>query len=192
MEIKVALDLDGVLRDLVSKIISVYIETHVPPDCSNYDDIDGWKLEDYFPIGKDIYKFMYASPHTHRIFAFAPMHKNVKPFIDYMNENNVDYTLVTCQTDTTAIHSLEWLSNNKLFIKKIQFVPVGCDKINLDYNIYIDDRPSLVEQVNKTKDKYIIKVERPWNRKIDSQYKASNLFEVIANLEKIMNQLKDR
>jgi hypothetical protein len=88
-------------------------------------------------------------------------------------------------TDGTDAHLREWLIWHKL-----AFMPIYCDKtsiskVDLQYEINIDDSPRFAEKVIKTQQGFLLLVDKPYNRHVpDNEHilKVSNADDAIGEI----------
>lgn len=162
--IKIGLDLDGCIRDFISKMIEVY-QQHFPDKW--FKQPDTWHLEEHFEIGKGIYDFI--SINQHEIFSKAPLIEGAGELIKKLDSPNYDIVIITNPWNNECKWSnIDWLAN--------KFIPVTelyqtSNKKDVECDVYIDDHPKNIlsyenrwEQDFKTFKKFLIVFDQPWNR----------------------------
>ena len=72
--------------------------------------------------------------------------------------------IVTGRSRRTVESARSWLRQHKIPFERFVRVPGVRDKVYLDYDVYIDDAPDLMQLISRNPSKHGILYERPWNR----------------------------
>ncbi len=155
----VAVDIDGVLRDIITKINEVYKREY---PSHNIKEIKEWGLHKSYPIGHGIYHFVFEK-HAKEIFTYA------KPY-DYAVEfcRRLRYSagyLILCSTQSLKCqkYTLEWLDLNNFEYDTIAFTT---NKEIIRCDILLDDGVHNLEAIRSSGNETIpICFDRPWNKK---------------------------
>lgn len=174
---KIAVDIDGVLFDLVitfcEKFNERYDTTYQKSDVTNWEFFNDWNIseEQAFKIFYEIYE-----------------NSEIVPLIDenslkYMRELNLQHNvdIVSARSSHYRSHLIKALKSHNI-LKKIHYRELILvnhkpydSKLILEYEIYVDDNPNLVEPIKKMKNKLLLLYDQPWN--MDSKCEK-NVFRV--------------
>lgn len=172
---KIAVDVDGVLIDLMSRFYEMYNKKYgtcfIRTDHISYDFWKDWGVSkesifDIFSILKDDYQ------------SIPIIDNNAKYIMKYLNDRfHVDILTIT------PIKYFKKLENKlismgikqKTHYNELIMIPYNPNtlKIEFPYNIFIDDNPNLVKAIlNSKKDKKILLYDQPWNKNIKDNEKV--------------------
>lgn len=164
---KIALDVDGVLRDFDGKLQQVYRSVY---PTSRMDEVTDWDLHHFYGIGKEIYSFAFHSTWTKVIFEYADMYEGALEFYNSLVDlEDVEVRIYTHQHKDNYVYTLNWLLKNGFNRTSIVFEE---DKVSdLWWDLIIDDKLETILDSTANK-RYSIKVSRPWNdwHKTDCYY----------------------
>lgn len=151
---KVLIDIDGVLRDYMGYVYRLYKE-HYPDH--NFKKVKTWSMAEYFPIGDEIYKFVFDD-HAEKITA------NAEPFpgaIEAIRENmeEFDIAIVSAQNEKGMLGTMHWLASHKVPVKEYHFT---FDKEKIDGDVLLDDGPHNLEAFADT-GRLAVACKQPWN-----------------------------
>ena len=173
---KIAVDIDGVILDLMDEFCKVWNDRHETDytlkDVTCYDFYRAWGLPNKETW--DLFAELQANPMSlSTLDSFAPI------CIENIN-NNYDVDILTAR-DKEVIDILEEKLammgiRKNIHYNKILTTPKTPShiKINYNYDIYIDDNPNLAEHINNKK---LIIFDQPWNQNIKENlaiYRAKN------------------
>lgn len=164
---KIAIDIDGVLLDLMITFCEIFNKRHKTnfqkKDVTNWEFFMDWNISE-----KEVFE----------LFFYIYENSMLVPFIDekaskYMKKLNKKYEVfvVSARNSQYRGQIIEKLHFHKVrkgieFIELILVDHKPYDlKLNLNYNIYVDDNPNLVEPIKKIKEKYLLLYDQPWNQK---------------------------
>ncbi|TFG26295.1 MAG: hypothetical protein EU532_10135 [Promethearchaeota archaeon] len=190
--VKIAVDIDGVLLDLVITFCEIFNEKYnmhyTKEDVSNWEFFNDWNIseEEAFGIFYQIYE-----------------NTMVVPFIDedaskFMKKLNLDHDVYILSARTSLYKAQIIKKLNLHNIKKgehynelilVHHKPYD-QKQNYKFDIYIDDNPHLAETIKKTKERYLLLYNQPWNQNficknnIIRVYNWKEVYETIMSLSK--------
>jgi len=162
---KIAVDIDGVILDLIDKVCEIFNEPHGTTYTKN--NIRRWEFfRDWNIPEKEIYEiFENAYERTMTI----PIIDESIPHVLQKITNIYHVDLVTARTKTFEKLLVKRL--NSLKIKRITHYrnliyvePKPYDlKLSLDYDIFIDDNPNFVKSIKNVSGKKLYLYNQPWN-----------------------------
>lgn len=150
---KVVIDCDEVLRDFVGSLTQVYTK-HYPDH--KLIPITEWELDQFFPIGKDIYQFAFEE-HVHSIFGQADVIPGAKEMMNTLKKYGHELIICTSQPKHKEWITLEWLEAHSIPYDSVVFTK---DKSIVDAPILLDDGLHNLQSFKHL----AIAFDRPWNR----------------------------
>lgn len=174
---KISVDIDGVLLDLMLKFCEIYNLKYnsdfKPEDATRWEFFRDWNIPE--DLVYEIFNKAYEESDTTSLIDV-----NAPNILEKLNkENQID--LVTARNQDYKKQLLERLNSlgikQKSHYKKLIYVdPKPYDiKLKLDYEIFIDDNPNLVNSIQISTNKKLFLYIQPWNKYIK---KNSNIFRV--------------
>lgn len=162
---KVAIDLDGVLRDFDSEIRHQLMLFDILKSPSQIDESQ-WDLNKRYKVGINVKNFVYKKyPH---VFVTALPYPSAFDFIIKLKQNHKVGVITSQPTDISWQFSVEWLVRNK-FLYYIDFlirVKDSSEKQDNDFDILLDDKAKTVEEcISKNKSAFLL--DRDWNKQFD-------------------------
>ena len=161
---KIALDVDGVLAD----IIHLWIENHNKQynKSINKEDINQWDF--WRKIGLDKYEFYRQLSNSWERWKDVPTTENdIASAVDRLHSlGRVD--IVTARDKESTNYVINWLEHNGIKFNDYVSVFDGRDKAKLDYDVFIDDSPHNVERM-ASKGSNVLLYDQPWNREVNSR-----------------------
>jgi phosphoglycolate phosphatase-like HAD superfamily hydrolase len=159
----VAVDVDGVLRNLVSAIRARFRECFPGRECR---DVTAWGLEQFFDVPDDIDFYRWAfEQEVENIYGRAQPYPGAMKALRKLSGNHIIW-IVTHQPNARAQRAtLLWLAEYvKVPVERIVFDE---DKHLLDgYDVLVDDRAEVVVAAQRA-GKRAYCVAQPWNEKYD-------------------------
>jgi hypothetical protein len=196
--IRVAVEIDGVLRDTYTKIEQIYQKYFIdeldlvdddfqykinkPYDTPNYENHFAFKTEDEF------ISFIYEE-FAMQIFGHAPS-SNLSTFYDLRDlqitlQNNVEFILISEQIGKTRPATLFFISKFGCEVDRVIFYnKKNFENIWKEFDILVASSPKLLNTAEK---KPTIKYETTYNSNINNDYTITNLKELESTLNKITN-----
>lgn len=152
---RLLIDVDGVLRDFIGSLSRVYRREY-PHHTIRY--VDSRRLEDFYPLGKDIYAFM-DEQFAREILEDAPV---IGDGIAAMArwEERFHLVIATNQPPEGRYPTLSWLGRHRVPANEIHIVR---DKHRLDGVALLDDFIDNLEAFAAT-GRLAVCFDQPWNR----------------------------
>lgn len=147
---RVAVDVDGVLADIISTWIIVY---DLP---FSKQQVTDWDFKNLACYGVTVDKFMEAHNKLWEIGVVRPETKNLKDKVP-----NIDFDIVTARPRGGIDDVRLWLAKHDIRYGKLIQVKRAKDKPALNYDVYIDDYPRMHEHLED--DQIQIMISQPWN-----------------------------
>ena len=151
------IDIDGVIRNFANKVYKTYIKKY--PEHKNLITPQiTWNMGDSYPIGKEIYKFIYED-NVEEIFSNAEPYPGAVDFINSVS-NIMPVAFITAQNCGIEKYTLEWLKNNNNTYKHIFFTS---NKKLINVTFLLDDKTGNLNDIKNTN---IIPIcyNQPWNQ----------------------------
>lgn len=163
---KIAIDIDGVLLDLMATFCDIfnqrYNTNYKKKDVINWEFFKDWSIseEEAYEIFYKIYEDSSSVPF---------IDENAPSILKSLNNfHHID--LVSARTSKYR-HQLIKKLNAHGIRKGVQYTNLILvnhkpydKKLDLKYDIYVDDNPNLVEPVQKMKGRFLLLYDQPWNQ----------------------------
>ncbi|HLE34383.1 MAG TPA: hypothetical protein VI698_00685 [Nitrososphaerales archaeon] len=158
---KIALDVDGVLADIIFVWLDDYNKTHNEPITK--EDTDRWDFWKNF--GYDKYRFYDdLSRCWSRWMKVPPMEQNLADASEKLNSvGTVD--IVTARDAASTKYVKRWLEFYGIKYNDYVAVLRGRDKADLDYDVFIDDSPLYVVDM-ASRGRNVLLYDQPWNKSV--------------------------
>jgi uncharacterized HAD superfamily protein len=159
-DLKIAVDLDGVLAEAMIGWCELYNQRH--GQSLSLEDIrawDVWKIvniqrDEFFRILDDAWAQWERIPATE---------ENVGEQVKLLREcGTVD--VVTGRSAQTVASAKKWLKANSIPYDRFVRTESTLAKIRLDYDVFVDDSPTLMQLIASRSMALGILYTRPWNR----------------------------
>ena len=175
---KIALDVDGVLADVIVPWINY--SNSIRPKIAKHQ-ITSWDFWNEFNI--DRYDFYAELSSCWKDWMRVPTtEKNLSSTTKSLTDiGQVD--IVTAREHSTNSFVKSWLDHHNIAYDNYVSVIDGQMKADLDYDVFIDDSPLNAVQFLKNKKKMIL-YSQPWN-----QHVSGNNVHRVANLSQVMEQI---
>ncbi len=155
---RIGLDVDGVLADLVGMIIKIYREeTGLSIDRSHITEWEFWKKLS-----------MTRQQFISLLIKAWERWEEVEPVEDDLAEDVEDLSkigrvdILTQRPAATIVNVKKWLKRHNVRYSSFTWVPLKMSKADIFYDVYIDDSPRLAEKLSLT-DRTLLLYEQPWN-----------------------------
>ena len=172
---KIALDVDGVLADVIVSWIQINNQNRTK---ISKNDVTSWDFWKKFNIDRfDFYSEL--SKCWENWNSIPTTEKNLEESTKLLNQNaTVD--IVTAREQYTDTFVKNWLNHFNISYDNYVSVIDGTMKADLDYDLFIDDSPLNAEKFN-LKNKRFLLYNQPWNQNIQLKNvnRISNLFDVL-------------
>jgi len=186
MELRIALDVDGVLADVIASWLAYSNKIRPTISKSQISEWDFWKNHsiDKFDFYNELsicWKSWENVPPTENNIAYATTQLS--------NLGTVD--IVTAREESTHNDVKNWLKLHKINFKNYVGVLEGVEKSRLDYDVFIDDSPlnakSMLEE-----GKSVILYSQPWNASFvdDRAIRIHELNDAVPIIDKMINDAK--
>ena len=176
---KIALDVDGVLGDVIHCWLSYNNKIRSTISKSDISEWDFWKKYDInkFDFYEELslcWKSWKTIPPTEDDISFASKEISKMGTVD----------IVTAREDSTHEDVKNWLKMHNVTFKNYVGVLEGSEKAKLDYDVFIDDSPINAEHM-LAKGKSVILYDQPWNVSFhDNRAKRIKELKTAANIIK--------
>jgi len=185
---KIAIDINDVLRDFTSQFKNYYIKGIDPSFEIEYDEITSFDFSEIFPFkDRNAYNMFKYVDFAFELYGRAePMDKMLpyrfndwtqKTLKDLDKEYIPDIMLVSpFETGKSIQSTYAFLSKISSSVREIYF-PVDSSTIWDRCDILITANPNLIENVPEGKT--VVKIEMPYNKNVETKYTFKSLMDVI-------------
>ena len=159
---RIALDVDGVLADLVGTLLQVYEEkTGIRVE---RDEVDSWEFWRRYGLSRQGFIQLLIKTWS-RWREIKPTEDDLAEDVKLLNRlGHVD--IVTQRPSKTIPYVKEWLRYHNVSYRNFTWVPPKSTKASLGYHVYIDDSPKLAEELVRL-GKPMLLYDQPWNREVN-------------------------
>lgn len=183
MTLRIALDVDGVLADVITSWLSYSNKIRPTILKSQISEWDFWRKHsiDKFDFYNELsicWKSWKNMPPTENNIAHATTQLS--------NLGTVD--IVTARDESTHSDVKNWLRLHKINFKNYVGVLEGIEKSRLDYDVFIDDSPLNAQSI-LDEGKSMILYSQPWNESFDD-HRATRIRELknaVPVIDKMIN-----
>ena len=152
---RVLIDLDGVIRDFVGSLIRVYNRVH--PE-HQVQPINSRQLEDFFPIGPGIYRFMEPG-------LVEEIMQDVQPYPEALEalhrwKNEYEIVVVTAQPDMIKASTYIWIGKYDLPTNEVH---ITYQKSEVRGAALLDDFPDNLQEFADS-GRLAVCLDQPWNQ----------------------------
>ncbi|TFF90566.1 MAG: hypothetical protein EU548_02355 [Promethearchaeota archaeon] len=165
---KVAIDVDGVLLDLMVEFCDIFNErygtTYTKEDVAHWEFFHDWNVteEVVYEIFHEIYENSEVVPFIDR---------NAPEILESLHQNHL-LDIVSARTFRFKVELKNALETHGI-IKGVHYrnlvlvenKPYDL-KLTLDYDIYVDDNPNLCIPIKKSSEKILLLYDQPWNQNV--------------------------
>lgn len=170
-KLKIGLDVDGVLADVIHAWLDYNNKIRMPISKEEILEWDFWKR---YQIDKyDFYKELSLCWQTWN--KIPSTEENLSTSTSALS-NFGEVDIVTAREDSTHVHVKNWLSSQKITYKNYVGVFEGTEKTKLDYDIFIDDSPINAKSMLDA-GKPVILYTQPWNLSFNDP-RAKRIFQL--------------
>ena len=160
--LRIAVDLDGVLAE--SMLVWCDRANKEFGTSLKFEDLDTWSSWKKFSISKDdFYRILDESWEDWK--QVPPTEPGLAAKVARVARFG-DVDVVTGRSRRTEEAARSWVENQKIRYRQFVRVTGWRDKPILNYDVYIDDAPDLMELVSHTPGSWAILYDRPWNRNV--------------------------
>jgi hypothetical protein len=158
---KISLDFDGTIANTMKRWLEIY-NIHYPSNKKYYNDIQRWAFNKDFGVS-DTEFFDFLKMVWEGYEDLEPVESNIDEHTNDIRQMGHIVDIVTSVLPTHVKYVEKWLSLNQISYDEL--IHAANDKLELDYDLYIDDRPSLFTNISQSDNKYGIIYNQPWNGK---------------------------
>lgn len=176
MKYNIALDLDGVLAELLEGFCSIYNERY--KQNLSIDKINDWNFFEQLGFSEDTL-LDFLDEVWSKWWIIPPTEHNIREYLEKISQfDQITIDIVTCRSEKTIPYVRKWLKKYQIPFRSLIIAKDVNEKFLLEYDIYIDDSPHLMELIDsKNTDTIAILYIRPWNssfRKSKNILRAEN------------------
>lgn len=164
---KIAIDIDGVLLDLIVVYCEVYNKrfgtNYQKKDITNWDFFKDWDIteEAAFNIFYEIYADSMNIPFIDENAPIIMKRLNKLYDVDIVSARLPEYrSSIVKKLNTHNVR--EGIQYAELIL--LHHKPYDI-KMKQNYDVYVDDNPNLVDPIKKFKDRILLLFDQPWNHK---------------------------
>jgi 5'(3')-deoxyribonucleotidase len=157
----IKLDIDGVIRDFLGSFHRIYLKVY-PQHKDLIKPVSVWGLEEAYPIGKDVYKFMYED-YLDEVFLEADIYDGAIEFVKELKKIGKIH-ITTFQPVGKEIPTLQWLKKYDIQYDAVSFIN---DKTQIRGTVLIDDGLHNLIAEAKAGISIPVAINRPWNPEWD-------------------------
>jgi len=160
--LRIALDVDGVLADMVATLLKVYEEeTGIR---IRREEVDSWDFWSKYGITRQHFVQLLVKTWS-RWDEIKPTEEDLSEDVKQLNEiGHVD--ILTQRPAKTIRYVKEWLEQHDIRYRNFTWVPLKTTKANYQYDVFIDDSPRLAEELVK-RNKPMLLYSQPWNASVN-------------------------
>jgi uncharacterized HAD superfamily protein len=181
---KIALDVDGVLADIILVWINEYNKKY--GKSISKETIRHWDFWRELGVDKDEFYYQLSNCWS-QWKEVPPMEKDIANAVNELHSvGTVD--IVTARDHASTKYVINWLEHNSIKYNEYVAVPDGRDKANLDYDVFIDDSPHNAVRM-ASRDRNVLLYDQPWNKSVDDTKivrikRLAEATEIISNLNR--------
>lgn len=159
-ELKIAVDLDGVLAEAMIAWCELYNKRY--GQSMSLEDIRAWDVWKIVKIPRDAF-FRILDDAWLEWEKIPPTEEGVRDQVRLLHElGTVD--VVTGRSPRTVPYAKEWLKAHSVPYDRFVRTDSTLAKIHLNYDVFVDDSPTLMELIASKSTALGILYTRPWNR----------------------------
>ena len=159
-ELKIAVDLDGVLAEAMIAWCELYNKRY--SQSMSLEEIRAWNVWKIVKITRDAF-FRILDDAWLEWEKIPPTEEGVGEQVRLLHElGEVD--VVTGRSPRTVPSAKEWLKAHGVPYDRFVRTESNLAKINLNYDVFVDDSPELMELIASRSTALGILYTRPWNR----------------------------
>jgi len=171
-KLKIAVDLDGVVWDIMGTFVEIYNEMY--NENLKSTDVDKWN---YFPEDRWNEVYPLTLP---RILEYPILDFCIPSYLFFLNKVH-DVSILTKEQNKVEVlkYKLETLSidEGREYNELIRVDTKDC-KLDYGFDVFVDDNPTMIEKMRNYPKKLLLLYDRPVNRKDDVNF-FSNIIRVV-------------
>ena len=177
----IKIDIDGVLRDMLSTMCDIYNETYnesiKPSDVKEYD-VDKTFTKCYEIDGMSA-KYFFFNEYSYDLCAYSNIINYAKEAMDILHDLGYYIIIVSYQKDYNNKHdTLVWLDEHNIYYDSICFT----DRKDLIHgDIIVDDNPEFLNICNDNEEKILI--DAPYNKNENRYKRFNSLYDYVLSID---------
>lgn len=160
---RIAIDIDGVLRDFVGQVNTVFDSVYP----------NGWRrpvteygIDKFYSIGKEIYDMAFIEQ-ARSVYVLAPVYPGAKRMLEDLKKEGHTIIIATSQPNKEVLrHTLAWLSLNEILYDEFYCALNMGSKANIKADVLLDDYIKHLEEFPGIS----IAFAQPWNEEWKHRY----------------------
>jgi 5'(3')-deoxyribonucleotidase len=164
----IGVDVDCVLRDIISSSFGVYQRFYDSSYNLSHKDVNDYFYEKYMPKINSLRDFYYS--HAEDVFLKASAYNRVVDDLNFLKRSGNKIHVVTNQLKGLESLTLEWLSNNDVLYDGVHFVE---DKNLVKCDVLVDD---YVKNLRGFKNGVPVCFDQPYNK----EWKKERVYSLLA------------
>ena len=154
--LRIAVDIDGVLRDFVGQVNTVFDSVYP----------NGWRrpvteygIDKFYSIGKDIYDMAFIEQ-AKSVYVLAPVYPGAKKMLEDLKEDGHTIVIATSQPNKEVLkYTIDWLHLNELPYDEFYCSLNMGSKNNIRADVLLDDYIKHLVEFKR----YSVCFTQPWN-----------------------------
>jgi 5'(3')-deoxyribonucleotidase len=159
-DLKIAVDLDGVLAEAMVVWCDLYNKRY--GGSLEFKDIRAWEVWKLVKVTRDQF-FRLLDDAWLDWEKMPPTEQDVGEQVKLLRESGT-VDIVTGRSTRTVSQAIQWLKEHAIPYDRFVRTESTLAKINLAYDVFIDDSPKLIELIPTRSKALGILYTRPWNR----------------------------
>lgn len=190
--LKIAVDYDGCLAktmDFVCELINFKTGNN-----HTYKEINRWTYWEDIGLGKEFWDCYDFLDKNGRLL-IKPYDRYVTNSLDEINRLIGSFDIVTANNKSAGNQIEEWIYMIYINPENVPIFNINCigrktaaEKLELNYDIYIDDNPNLAEAAIDFPNKKILLANAPWNKHIKNSFNVKR-FESWKEIPKLIKNI---
>jgi 5'(3')-deoxyribonucleotidase len=185
--VRVAVDVDGVLADIISVWLENYNRRVGNDKILTKESVYRW---DYWKeLGYKEYEFYEELAGCWKEWRRVPLMEHDMP-LHLRRLKSMVYRVDIVSAQMAKEQVRLWLEHNGIVYDEYVSVPRGRDKAYLDYDVFIDDSPINALSISSM-GKYVILYDQPWNKHVNGSKNIRRAYNIGDVVEYIINKEED-
>lgn len=181
---RIGLDVDNCVRDFTGALTRVYKDSF--PD-HKVTKITNWDLSKFFPLGDNIYNFIYSNQVKNIFYEAAYPYDDVEDGLEELKNAGHEIVFLTRQKSKSKVMTQKWLEYYEFPFTEVHYFDVGDKhklfKSSINCDIYLEDSPSDLTEL-ETAGKTVVRRLHPWNENLSFSGKSVNNFKEFVDFVK--------
>lgn len=180
---RIAIDIDGVLRDSVDMMVKIY-NLNFGTDMKT-EDVKFYSVKEAFPLIEqklkiDPHDFFFSRDNGEKVNRLSDAFEGVIDALQEAKEKGHSINIISYQPSyKNKLHTLMWLEDVRIPYDSITFCTKKAKNI-LDVDVIVDDNPQYFQEINADR---LILINRSYNEKTE-QYQCVDTGEYVYTKDK--------